>query len=205
MRKRSPTETLSRGPPHHIHIAGTVTGKKRETERKTMYPPVSLWHPLPLPLPLLLSWWLFAGFGSAQASCYYPGGKLVGADTPCDPDASHSMCCAPGDICLSNKLCFVPNINHYHRGVRFFCFFFQIVERMGKGGRGSSCVDDELGTDGAGRVVRILRGARGTVQISAPASRTVGSAPPLNQVMFFFSPFVVLFWGEKIFPLTRLW
>lgn len=54
----------------------------------------------------------------ALESCYYPDGRLIEADTPCDPEApNHSMCCARGDICLSNNLCFVPNINHYHRGV----------------------------------------------------------------------------------------
>lgn len=53
----------------------------------------------------------------ASASCYYPNGKLVREDSPCNPNSKVSMCCGPTDICLSNGLCYVANINALHRGV----------------------------------------------------------------------------------------
>ena len=57
----------------------------------------------------------------ADARCYYPPleEKLVyqPLDTPCNPNAQESNCCAPDDICLSNGLCWRANINRLHRGV----------------------------------------------------------------------------------------
>lgn len=54
----------------------------------------------------------------AQRNCYYPGGKLVERDSPCNPTADHSSCCDPGDVCLSNGLCFVTILNILTRGER---------------------------------------------------------------------------------------
>lgn len=54
---------------------------------------------------------------SAQAPCYYLGGKMQYADTPCNPGEPHSMCCNRRDICLSNGLCFTAALNILTRGV----------------------------------------------------------------------------------------
>ncbi|KAL9608592.1 MAG: hypothetical protein Q9167_006582 [Letrouitia subvulpina] len=56
---------------------------------------------------------------SSARKCYYPGGIYQPNDTPCNPSAPNSDCCAPEDICLSNGLCYRSNINRLHRGVRF--------------------------------------------------------------------------------------
>lgn len=61
---------------------------------------------------LLLSSLLFSS--AVSASCYFPNGKDqnigVQADQgityrPCNPDAKHSMCCAPWDTCTPDGLC----------------------------------------------------------------------------------------------------
>lgn len=49
--------------------------------------------------------------------CFWPDKSSAPEDTPCDPNAEDSMCCGPTDICLSNKMCYVANINGMHRGV----------------------------------------------------------------------------------------
>ncbi|KAI4211374.1 MAG: hypothetical protein LQ351_005800 [Letrouitia transgressa] len=53
---------------------------------------------------------------SSARKCYYPGGIYQPNDTPCNPTAPNSDCCAPEDICLSNGLCYRSNINRLHRG-----------------------------------------------------------------------------------------
>ncbi|KAK3292907.1 uncharacterized protein B0H64DRAFT_476539 [Chaetomium fimeti] len=49
----------------------------------------------------------------AQKQCYYPNGQIAVNDSPCDPDADDSPCCAGGQgtTCLSNKLCRGPDGN----------------------------------------------------------------------------------------------
>lgn len=54
---------------------------------------------------------------ASSAKCYYPNGDYQPLDTPCNPHAKESNCCAPDDICLSNGLCYRANINRLHRGV----------------------------------------------------------------------------------------
>lgn len=68
-------------------------------------------------LQIALSVCLCLSFASAASQCYYPDAILQARDTPCHPDAKHSNCCAPEDICLSNGLCYRSNINRLHRGV----------------------------------------------------------------------------------------
>ena len=55
----------------------------------------------------------------ASKLCYYRNKEIVPGDTPCDPTSEESTCCGVTDTCLSNKLCYVANINALHRGVSF--------------------------------------------------------------------------------------
>ncbi|KAL8731793.1 MAG: hypothetical protein Q9166_003240, partial [cf. Caloplaca sp. 2 TL-2023] len=68
-----------------------------------------------VPVLILLSY-LSTPISASSPACYYPGGIAQPNDTPCNPTASTSVCCAPEDICLSNGLCYRANINRLHRG-----------------------------------------------------------------------------------------
>ncbi|KAK4178914.1 hypothetical protein QBC36DRAFT_90998 [Triangularia setosa] len=50
---------------------------------------------------------------AANTKCYYPNGRLATTDSPCDPDAEHSICCFNGSphgkACLANKMCESPD------------------------------------------------------------------------------------------------
>ncbi|RSL73327.1 hypothetical protein CEP54_000334 [Fusarium duplospermum] len=51
---------------------------------------------------------IFAVFLSSKlvhAQCYYPNGQDAPRDTPCQPDAEASACCAEGYICMSTGMC----------------------------------------------------------------------------------------------------
>ena len=53
------------------------------------------------------------GFVTAT-QCYWPNGKPAGDNwTPC---GDSKVCCAAGEACLSNKLCFGSNLNAAYRG-----------------------------------------------------------------------------------------
>ena len=40
-----------------------------------------------------------------RAVCYYPNGDVSAQDVPCSDGDTASVCCGPGMICLSNRLC----------------------------------------------------------------------------------------------------
>lgn len=77
--------------------------------------PAAIYQPFLLQIGLWIC--LCLSFASAASQCYYPDAILQIRDTPCHPEAKHSNCCAPEDICLSNGLCYRSNINRLHRGV----------------------------------------------------------------------------------------
>lgn len=39
-------------------------------------------------------------------TCYYPDGKSIAMDIPCNPDAPQTSCCASDQFCLSDGLCY---------------------------------------------------------------------------------------------------
>lgn len=43
---------------------------------------------------------------SQQPQCWYPDGKTLANDTPCNVSANVSSCCLPSLLCLDNGLCF---------------------------------------------------------------------------------------------------
>ena len=53
---------------------------------------------------LLVSQWYLV---LAQQSCYWPDGSDSNNTISCD-STEDSVCCLPGDVCLSNNLCFGP-------------------------------------------------------------------------------------------------
>ena len=53
----------------------------------------------------------------AAVTCYNLAGDVADNNTPCNPDADDSLCCAPYDICLSNNLCYYTEGNELSRGV----------------------------------------------------------------------------------------
>ena len=43
----------------------------------------------------------------ARQSCYWPNGSEANDTVSCNK-SEDSVCCLPGDVCLSNNLCFGP-------------------------------------------------------------------------------------------------
>jgi hypothetical protein len=39
-------------------------------------------------------------------TCYYPDGKSISTDVPCNPDAPQSACCGSDEFCLADGLCY---------------------------------------------------------------------------------------------------
>ena len=48
---------------------------------------------------------LFIAITNAQ-TCYYPDGKSIATDIPCDPNAPASSCCGKDSFCLTDGLCY---------------------------------------------------------------------------------------------------
>ena len=65
-------------------------------------------------LLIILSFDLFCSF--ALAKCYYPDGSEMGANyRPCDSGKEFNMCCAEGDECRPDGLCFNNQTNLIYR------------------------------------------------------------------------------------------
>ena len=63
----------------------------------------------------------------AQQSCYWPNGSDANTTVSCN-STEDSVCCLPGDVCLSNGLCFGPDSGtvrslHLSPHLQRQCFF----------------------------------------------------------------------------------